>query len=103
MRRIYLVCTVLVLGLWLSGTAANAQNQIRNWEFDEPFVTGGGGDVNTNWWLWESANFTGLSVVHGAALSGEMIMPTDRRSPNTPPIGWGFTPSVETYALRHLA
>ncbi len=70
-KLIYLVCTVLVLGLWLSGTVVNAQNQIRNWEFDEPFVTGGGGDVNTNWWLWESANFTGLSVVQGAALSGE--------------------------------
>ena len=40
MRRIYLVCTVLVLGLWLSGTIADAQNQIRNWEFDEPLVVG---------------------------------------------------------------
>jgi hypothetical protein len=71
MRKISLVITVLVLGLLLSGTVAHAQNQIRNWEFDEPFVTGGGGDVNTNWWLWESVNFTGLSVVQGAALSGE--------------------------------
>ncbi len=71
MRRISSVCTVLILVLWLPGTAANAQNQIHNWEFNEPFVTGGGGDVNTNWWLWESANFTGLSVVQGTALSGE--------------------------------
>jgi hypothetical protein len=29
-----------VLGLGLFGIAVNAQNQIRNWEFDEPFVTG---------------------------------------------------------------
>ena len=66
---ICLVFFVLVLGL--SGMPANAQNQIRNWEFDEPFVTGGGGNLDTQWWLWEAANFTGLSVVHGAALSGE--------------------------------
>jgi len=72
MRRLQLLCTLLVVGLF--GTAADAQNQIRNWEFDEPFVTGGGGDINTNWWLWESANFTGLSVVQGAALSGENAM-----------------------------
>jgi hypothetical protein len=71
-RFIHLVCAVSVLGLF--GTVADAQNQIRNWEFDEPFVTGGGGDINTNWWLWESANFTGLSVVQGAALSGENAM-----------------------------
>ncbi|HUT46180.1 MAG TPA: PA14 domain-containing protein, partial [Sedimentisphaerales bacterium] len=67
MRRIYLVCTVLVLGLWLPGTVADAQNQIRNWEFDEPLVIG----VDGHWWMWESVNFTGLSVVQGAALSGE--------------------------------
>ena len=66
------MCIVLAVGLF--GTVADAQNQIRNWEFDEPFVTGGGGDINTNWWLWESANFTGLSVVQGAALSGQNAM-----------------------------
>jgi hypothetical protein len=70
MRRIYLVCTFLVLGLWLSGTVAVAQNQIRNWEFDEPLVVG----VDGHWWMWESANFTGLSIVQGAALSGENAM-----------------------------
>ena len=45
MRRTQLLCTVLVVGLF--GAVADAQNQIRNWEFDEPFVTGGGGDITT--------------------------------------------------------
>ena len=72
MRRIYLVSGILILAL--SGTVAYAQNQIRNWEFDEPLVIGGGGNIATNWWMWESANFTGLSVVQGAALSGENAM-----------------------------
>jgi hypothetical protein len=27
--------------------------------------------VDTQWWLWEAANFTGLSVVKGAGLSGD--------------------------------
>ncbi len=70
---IYLVSFVLVLGLSLTNVT-NAQNQIRNWEFDEPFVTGSGGDVNTQWWLWESGNFTGLSVVQEAGLSGDNAM-----------------------------
>ena len=70
MRRVYLVCTVLVLGLWLSGTIADAQNQIRNWEFDEPLVVG----VDGHWWMWEEANFTGLSIVQDAALSGDNAM-----------------------------
>jgi hypothetical protein len=67
MSRVYLICTVLVLGLWLTGTAAYAQNQISNWEFDEPLVIGTEGD----WWMWEAANFTGLSIVQDAALSGD--------------------------------
>ncbi|MBN2317090.1 MAG: carbohydrate binding domain-containing protein, partial [Sedimentisphaerales bacterium] len=66
------VSFILILGLL--GMPAVAQNQIRNWEFDETFVTGGGGDMSTNWWLWEAANFTGLSVVQGAGLSGDNAM-----------------------------
>ncbi|MHC4593955.1 MAG: LamG-like jellyroll fold domain-containing protein [Planctomycetota bacterium] len=71
-KLIYVVSFVLVFGLF--GLRADAQNQIRNWEFDEPFVTGPGGDTATHWWLWESANFTGLSVVQGAGLSGDNAM-----------------------------
>ena len=75
MRSIYLICTVLILGLWLPGKAAVAQNQIRNWEFDEmPFVTDNGWTTNNHWWMWESVNFTGLFVVQDAALSGENAM-----------------------------
>jgi hypothetical protein len=64
-----LVSAVLLVGLL--GVAADAQNQIRNWEFDEPFVTGSGGNPDTHWWLWQSANFTGLSVVQDAGMSGD--------------------------------
>jgi hypothetical protein len=67
MRSIYLICTVSALMLCMSGTVADAQNQISNWEFDEPLVIGTEGD----WWMWESVNFTGLFVVQDAALSGE--------------------------------
>ena len=67
MRSIYLICTVSALLLCIAGTAANAQNQISNWEFDDPLVIGTEGD----WWMWESVNFTGLFIVHDAGLSGE--------------------------------
>ena len=46
MSKIYLVCTVLVLGLLLSGNVANAQNQIQNWEFDVPM------DLDNVWNFW---------------------------------------------------
>ncbi len=72
-QLIYLISFVLVLGLSLTNVT-NAQNQIRNWEFDEPFVTGGGSDPDTNWWLWEEGNFTGLSVVQETGLSGDNAM-----------------------------
>ncbi len=60
---------VSVLSMALASTAG-AQNQIRNWEFDEPLVVG----VDGHWWMWESVNFTGLSVVQDAALSGDNAM-----------------------------
>ncbi|MFC1793765.1 PA14 domain-containing protein [Planctomycetota bacterium] len=72
MRSIYLICTVLISGLWLSGTVANAQNQIPNWEFDQPTA-----DLTTIWYLWTTDNFTGLSIVQDAALSGENAMKVD--------------------------
>ena len=67
MRIIYLICIVSALLLCIAGAVANAQNQISNWEFDDPLVIGTEGD----WWMWESVNFTGLFIVHDAGLSGE--------------------------------
>ena len=71
MSRIYLVCTVLLLGLWLSGTVAEAQNQIRNWEFDVPM------NLDDVWNFWRSENFTSITIVEGAGLSGQYAMKVD--------------------------
>jgi len=48
MSKNYLVCTALVLGLWFSGTVADAQNQIQNWEFDVPM------NLDDVWNFWRS-------------------------------------------------
>jgi hypothetical protein len=75
-RKLFLFTSfVLLLSLALE-SPANAQNQFRNWEFDEPFVTGGGGNTDTQWWLWQSEN-AALSVVQGAGLSGNNALKVD--------------------------
>ena len=75
-RKLFLLTSfVLLLSLALE-SPANAQNQFRNWEFDEPFVTGGGGNPDTQWWLWQSEN-AALSVVQGAGLSGNNALKVD--------------------------
>ena len=75
-RKLFLLTSfVLLLSLALE-SPANAQNQFRNWEFDEPFVTGGGGNTDTQWWLWQSEN-AALSVVQGTGLSGNNALKVD--------------------------
>jgi hypothetical protein len=75
-RKLFLLTSfVLLLSLALE-SPANAQNQFRNWEFDEPFVTGGGSNPDTQWWLWQSEN-AALSVVQGAGLSGNNALKVD--------------------------
>jgi len=75
-RKLFLLTSfVLLLSLALE-SPANAQNQFRNWEFDEPFVTDGGGNPDTQWWLWQSEN-AALSVVQGAGLSGNNALKVD--------------------------
>lgn len=70
-----LICVVTFMAvLGLFGVAADAQNQIRNWEFDEPLDTTG---ATGHWWMWETQNFTGLSVVEGAGLSGRNALKVD--------------------------
>ena len=69
-RKFYLICFVSVLSIVLVNVAG-AQNQIRNWEFDEPGVPL---DV---WLIWTSDNFDSLSIVDDAALSGKNAMKVD--------------------------
>jgi regulation of enolase protein 1 (concanavalin A-like superfamily) len=61
--------SILILGL--SAVAAQAQNQIPNWEFDQPAT------LTSIWNLWRAENFTGLSIVEGAKLSGRYAMKVD--------------------------
>ena len=71
MSKIYLVCITLILGLLLSGNVAEAQNQIRNWEFDVPM------NLDDVWNFWRSENFTSIEIVEGAGLSGQYAMKVD--------------------------
>ena len=69
-KKFCLICFVSVLSIALASTAG-AQNQIPNWEFDEPMV------LTTIWNRWTSENFTSLSIVEGAGLSGQYAMKVD--------------------------
>lgn len=71
MRKICLVYTVLVVVLWLSGTVADAQNEIQNWEFDVPM------NLDDIWNFWQSEDFTSMTIVEGAGLSGQYAMKVD--------------------------
>jgi len=64
----------------MAGTA-DAQNQIPNWEFDQPT-----GDLTTIWYLWTPENFNGLSIVQDAALSGENAMKVDIGTGSSDPL-----------------
>jgi hypothetical protein len=67
--RSRLAISVIVVGLLV--TTANAQNQIPNWEFDEPM------NLTDIWLLWQGEHFNGLSIVEGAGLSGRYAMKID--------------------------
>jgi len=69
-KKFVLICLVSLLSVVLVGTA-DAQNQIRNWEFDEPM------DPLDVWLIWTSDNFDSLSIVDDAALSGKNAMKVD--------------------------
>ena len=60
-----------VIVVALSVVTARAQNQIPNWEFDESVT------LTSLWNLWQSENFTGISTVQGAKLSGRNAMKID--------------------------
>ncbi|UCC99830.1 MAG: carbohydrate binding domain-containing protein, partial [Phycisphaerales bacterium] len=68
-RMICLVSGVLLVGLL--GATAVAQNQILNWEFDEPM------DLDDVWNFWRSEHFASVSIVEGAGLSGKYAMKID--------------------------
>ncbi len=62
---------VFVAVVVLATVTAQAQNQIPNWEFDQQVT------LTSLWNLWESPNFTGLSIVPDAKLSGRNAMKID--------------------------
>ncbi len=70
-KLVHALAAVAMFGLAVP--AGHAQNQIRNWEFDEPLVIGAG----NHWFLWQTANFTDLSIVEDAGLSGRYAMKVD--------------------------
>ena len=69
-KKICLICFVSVLSMALTSTTS-AQNQIPNWEFDQPM------DLLSIWRIWTDDNFSSLSIVEDAALSGQYAMKVD--------------------------
>jgi len=67
--RSKLVAFAIVLAL--AAVTVQAQNQVPNWEFDEQVT------LTSLWNLWESPNFTGITIVQGAKLSGRYAMKID--------------------------
>ena len=67
--RTKFVASVIVVALW--AVTAPAQNQVPNWEFDQQV------NLTTIWNLWQAANFTGITIVEGAGLSGRYAMKVD--------------------------
>jgi len=60
-----LLCVALCAGV------VQGQNQILNWEFDEPT------DPTTIWGWWRGEHFDSLTIVEGAGLSGPYAMKVD--------------------------
>jgi len=60
---------VCVVALGMIGAVAHADNQLRNWEFDEPLAGAG-----ANWWLWETADFERVEPVPDETMSGGMSL-----------------------------
>jgi hypothetical protein len=55
------------VALGLGSALVHADNQIRNWEFDEPIAA-------DNWWLWETADFERVEPVPDETMSGDMSL-----------------------------
>ena len=58
---------VLIVALAMGGAIVHADNQLRNWEFDEPL-----GD--DNWWLWETQDFDSVAPEADTTMSGDMSL-----------------------------
>ena len=67
MSKRCMLLPVFVAALGLAGAIAHADNQLRNWEFDEPLA----GD---NWWLWETTDFERVEPVPDTTMSGDMSL-----------------------------
>ena len=64
-RKCIWLVTFVALGLGPALT--HADNQIRNWEFNEPIAA-------ENWWLWETADFERVEPVPDETMSGDMSL-----------------------------
>jgi len=60
-----LIAVMVVLGAGAAGVRAD--NQLRNWEFDEPLAA-------ENWWLWETGDFERVEPVPDESMSGDMSL-----------------------------
>ena len=58
---------VFVAALGMAGAITHADNQLRNWEFDEPLAA-------DNWWLWETTDFERVEPVPDTTMSGDMSL-----------------------------
>ncbi|MEN6426143.1 MAG: discoidin domain-containing protein [Phycisphaerales bacterium] len=67
MSKRCMLLPVFVAALGMAGAIAHADNQLRNWEFDEPLA----GD---NWWLWETTDFERVEPVPDTTMSGDMSL-----------------------------
>ena len=69
MGKCRVLLPVLVVALAMAGAVAHADNQLRNWEFDEPLA-----GADANWWLWETSDFERVEPVPDETMSGDMSL-----------------------------
>lgn len=55
------------VALAIGTPVAQADNQLRNWEFDEPLAA-------ENWWLWQATDFERVEPVADETMSGDMSL-----------------------------
>ncbi|UCD53337.1 MAG: discoidin domain-containing protein [Phycisphaerales bacterium] len=60
-----LIVVMVVLGAGVP--MVRADNQLRNWEFDEPLAA-------ENWWLWQAGDFERVEPVPDESMSGDMSL-----------------------------
>ena len=67
MWKKHVLLIALLAALGMTGAITHADNQLRNWEFDEPLDA-------ANWWLWETTDFERVEPVPDETMSGDMSL-----------------------------